>query len=584
MTVKDINELSKEELAQQYMRMRSMLDEQTKAVIDFKKTVHQLQEENNQLKSNKKELQVNLKDLELKLQIAQEQLKKLIAAKYQSQRNQVVLDMPTLFDDVEAEVIKIEEAEIEETITVGEHKRIRKPKEKHIEYRLLPKEEVILRIPEEEKICEVCGSTMKLKKYETKEELVYEPYKLYIRVTKIPVLECENCQSINEEGKSSYHTVNHAFLYPKSLCSAELLAYIIDMKYSNGLPLYTLEKMFQKQGILLPRQNLCNWILNSAKYLEPLYELMKKDLLALPVIHCDETVTQVLKEEGKPATTTSYMWVYRSGISDKPIVLYEYRDTRAGRCPKEFLSGFHGYLGTDAYDGYNQVEGVTRFLCNVHALRKFKDAYKLLPKGKERVSSDEAEAIRRYDELFHRSHQIEAKAREKYKDPIKRNQYITERRQRELKPMFEAFFAWLEEIQPRNRGRYSMSAAIQYTLNHKEGLMRCTEDGRLALDNSICERSIRPFVVIRNRCKFSVSTTGAAVSALLYSIVISCTENRRNPYMYFTYLFEELPKLNLSDEAALRRLLPYSDQLPDYTRTYSQQEIRAILKEQPDVL
>ena len=38
---------------------------------------------------------------------------------------------------------------------------------------------------------------------------------------------------------------------------------------------------------------------------------MKKDLLVLPVIHCDETVTQVFNEEGKPATTISCLRVYR---------------------------------------------------------------------------------------------------------------------------------------------------------------------------------------------------------------------------------------------------------------------------------
>ena len=53
------------------------------------------------------------------------------------------MDMLTLFDDVQVEVIKIEEAEIEETVTIGEHKQMRKPEEKHIDYRLLPKEEVI---------------------------------------------------------------------------------------------------------------------------------------------------------------------------------------------------------------------------------------------------------------------------------------------------------------------------------------------------------------------------------------------------------------------------------------------------------
>ena len=157
------------------------------------------------------------------------------------------MDMLTLFDDVQVEVIKIEEAEIEETVTIGEHKQMRKPKEKHIEYRLLPKEEVIWEYRKKKR--SVRSADQQWKKYEAKEELIYEPYRLYIRVTKIPVLECENCQSINEEGKSSYHTVKHAFLYPKSLCSAELLTYIIDMKYSNSFPLDI--EQHKKSGVVI---------------------------------------------------------------------------------------------------------------------------------------------------------------------------------------------------------------------------------------------------------------------------------------------------------------------------------------------
>ena len=570
MTVKDINSLSFDELKNEFLKLRnemsSHINKQNETIKELKK----------QIKDN----EININDLTLQLMIEKEKVKQLIAAKYQSQKNQVVLDMPTLFDDIEEAAIKIEEQEAEETVTIGEHKRIKKPKEKHISYDHLPKEEVVLSVPEGEDICEICGSKMKIKKYDIKEELVHIPSQLYVRVTKIPVLECEECQSFNEEGKSSYHKINHNFLFSRSMCSPELLAYIIDMKYNNGLPLYTIEKMFQQQNVIIPRQNMVNWVIGSIKYLQPLFDIMKRDLLKLSVIHADETITQVLKEDDKPATSTSYMWVYRSSKIDCPIVLYDYQSTRSGECPKEFLKGYSGYLESDAYNGYNKVDNVIRCLCNVHSLRKFKDAYKLLPNNKERKTSDEAIAISKYDKIFHQSHIIEQKAKQKFNEKDKQLEYITKRRQSELKPLFEKFLSWLKEIKSRNAGRYSMTKAIEYVLNNQEGLMEFVNNAIIPLDNSICERSIRPFVVIRNRCKFSVSTSGAHVSALIYSLVITCIENKRNPYMYFMYLFEELPNMDLSNETELRKYLPYSNCLPDNTKTLTKSEIKTILSEE----
>lgn len=567
MTVKDMDSMSFDELKSEFINFRKVMmkhiEEQEKQIQKYKK--------------DNEELQINIKDLQFQLVVEKEKYKQLVSARYQSQRNQVVLDMPTLFDDVEEEALKVEESETEEVITVGEHKRVRRPKEKHISYEHLPKEDVYLPVPDGEDICDVCGSKMTVKKYDIKEELVIEPVHIYVRVTHVPVLECENCQSINDEGKSSYHKINHNFLFERSMCSPEMLAYIIDQKYNNGLPLYTLEKMFLRDKLIVPRQNMANWVIGSMRYLEPLYNLMKEDLLKMSLIHADETRTQVLNEAGKPSTSTSYMWVYRSNKYEVPIVLYDYRSTRSGDCPQEFLKGYSGYLETDAYDGYNKVPNIVRCLCNVHALRKFKDAYKLLPNNKERKTSDEAIAIKKYDEIIHQTKLIEEKASEKYKDSRKRLEYITKRRQEELKPRFEKFLSWLEEIEPRNKGKYSMSKAIQYVLNHKEGLMAFTENAIIPHDNTSCERSIRPFVVIRNRCKFSVSEHGAQASAMIYSLVISCIENKQNPYMYFTHLFEHLPNLDLTNKEELRKFLPYSKELPSYIRTLSKSEIKAIL-------
>lgn len=570
MAVKSIDDMSKDELQKHYLKERELM---------FKK-LQEMESKINELQKTIEDNEINIQDLKLELSITKEQLKQAISAKYQSQRNQVAIDMPTLFGDVEEEALKIEEIENEEQITVSEHKRNRKAKEKHVSYDDLPHEYETLPVPEGDDICDICGSKMHIKKYEERKELVYVPSRLYVKVIRIPVLECVECQSINEDGSSTYKTISHSNpIFPRSMVSPELLAYIIDMKYNNGLPLYTIEKMFERQNVVVPRQNMANWIINSMKYLEPLYNLMKEDLLKTQVLHADETTTQVLKEDGKLATSTSYMFVYRSNKYEKPIVLYDYRASRSGDGPKEFLDNYFGYTVTDAYDGYNKVDGIIRAMCNVHALRKFKDSYKLLPNTKARKTSDEALAIEKYDKIFQMEHKIEAAS---MKEPNfeKRIEYIQKMREMKLKPLFVKFFAWLKEIQPRNAGKYSMSLAINYTLNHQEELMRCIENGYIPLDNSSCERSIRPFVVIRNRCKFYVSPRGADASAKIYSIMITCIENKINPYMYFTHLFENLPNMDLTDINALRKLLPYSGELPDYTRILTQKEIKAILSDQ----
>lgn len=66
-------------------------------------------------------------------------------------------------------------------------------------------------------------------------------------------------------------------------------------------------------------------------------------------------------------------------------------------------------------------------------MRKFKDPFKLLPKGKERKTSEEAEAIRRYQKIFELNTQIEERASRKYSDLDKRMEYITKARKTEIK-------------------------------------------------------------------------------------------------------------------------------------------------------
>lgn len=61
------------------------------------------------------------------------------------------------------------------------------------------------------------------------------------------------------------------------------------------------------------------------------------------------------------------MWVYGTYKDSKtPITIFEYHPTRNGDHANEFLKGFHGYLMSDAYQGYEKVESITRCYCWSH--------------------------------------------------------------------------------------------------------------------------------------------------------------------------------------------------------------------------
>ena len=112
---------------------------------------------------------------------------------------------------------------------------------------------------------------------------------------------------------------------------------------------------------------------------QPLINLMRDRLLAYDIIQMDETTVQVLKESGRTAQSTSYLWVQRGGPPDSRVVLYDYSPTRAGSVPTNLLADYAGYLQTDGYEGYNAVVAANDIVplgCMAHARRKFDEAVK----------------------------------------------------------------------------------------------------------------------------------------------------------------------------------------------------------------
>ncbi len=197
--------------------------------------------------------------------------------------------------------------------------------------------------------------------------------------------------------------------HPKGLLhgspvSPSLAAAIMNGKYINALPLYRLEKDFERYGLAIERKNMANWMIRLAEeYLAILYDFLHERLFEYHVIQADETPVLV-NRDGRSAGSKSYMWVYRSGYmyKDEHIVLYEYQKTRNASHPRTFLKDYSGICVTDGYQVYHtvekQLEDLTIAGCWVHARRRLDEAQKVIPEAAKKGSMSYLSRSRPYIE------------------------------------------------------------------------------------------------------------------------------------------------------------------------------------------
>lgn len=402
----------------------------------------------------------------------------------------------------------------------------------------LPREEVIIELSEDERICPHDGSVLNEIGEETSEQLEIIPARLKVIRTIRKKYACPSCDDSLKTAPLPVKPI------PKSIATPGLLSFIAVSKYVDGLPLYRQEKIFERYGIELSRSTMGHWLVRiSQEHLQSMINMMEEDLLGSDYLNCDETTVQVLKEDGKKATTKSYMWV-RSRASPKPIILFEYDRSRSKEVAKRLLEGFKGYLQVDGYAGYNAVcdqAGVIRVGCMSHCRRKFFEVYKSSKKkGKA------GKALKFIKKLYKIEESI------KCKEPEER--YLV--RQEKSGPILDEFRKWLDDhlhaVPPQNL----LGQAITYAHNEWANLIRYIEDGRLSIDNNFVENQIRPFAIGRKNWLFSDSVAGAKASATIYSIMVTALANGLEPYTYFRHLMTELPTAKSAEQ--ISSLLPYN--------------------------
>nr|WP_238475806.1 IS66 family transposase [Clostridium manihotivorum] len=402
----------------------------------------------------------------------------------------------------------IDEAKV---INIKEHKRpVRKKGDREKLIKSLPHEIVECVINEEEAVCKICGSYLKvIGKKKVRSEMEYIPAKLIIKDYVQYVYKCTEC------GKNDVNPYDSIYCAPvpapvltHSVASPSITAWIMYQKYMMSVPLYRQEKDFRRMGAELKRDMMANWIIRSTEYwLKPLYEKMHEQLLKCSIIMSDETTWQVNKEKGKKASSNSYIWIHRSGNCESlPVILYQYTRSRSGEHAKKFLEQFKGYHVSDAYAGYEKVEGITRCLCFSHLRRYYLEAIPLDSRKKEIPSSGGAVGRAYCDKLF----KLERKWKQLSPDERKQNRLIYS------VPILDAFFAWAEKTFTTQD---MLRKALNYTLNHKKYFTNFLLDGRIPLSNNLSEIAVKPVAITRKNSLFSDSVAGAEASAIVFSII-----------------------------------------------------------------
>ena len=477
-------------------------------------------------------------------------LKKKFGASSEQAKEQLGGQMSFLFNEVEAYAAPSGPKKVTH---VAAHTRKQSGSVRDVVPEDIPVEVVEHRLSEEDRVCPQCGETMQEIGKEVRETLVLKPAEAVLRQDVYYTYACKNCEK-NEETDAEKEDVSTPIVkapeepavIPGSFASPEAIAYIMVQKFVMYAPLYRQEQEWDRQGLKLSRQTMCNWLQRAAEdWLKPVYDVLHQRLVKRGVLHADETTLQVLREPGRKAQAKSYMWLYRtSGDAEYHIVLYEYQPSRKADHAEKFLECFSGYLHADGYQGYHRLPETIRVVgCWAHARRKFDEALNALPADK-REGSAALTGLEYCDILFAWEDQFSNLSPEER----------VKQRLKEEKPILDAFLAWADSVSAAPKS--ALGKALHYLKEQWPYLLRYLEDGRLDLSNNRAERSIKPFVIGRKNFLFANTPLGAQASAVIYSLIETAKESGLDPFRYLTWVLETAPTMHRALEGWAVPLLP----------------------------
>lgn len=471
-----------------------------------------------------------------------EQLRKIIFGRKSERHVTLPYQGPNLFSHIEDPSLGEDPKELESDETVTYTK---KKNSTHKGRQLM--DNLPAGIPVEEQVIEPKDKPESAVLFgkEISSKLGYKPGKFFIKQTIRP--------------KYVEQRTGEIFIAPKpseaiEKCEADtsLVSHIIVSKFVDHTPENRQIKIFKRDGVEIPPSSMNGWTHSVADLITCVVTSVKKQILASDYIQMDESTIKVLKTKSQ---SLGYMWVINDPKSR--MCFFEYHPTRASEVPIECLTNYKGKLQTDAYEAYQIVAAINKYIdhygCLAHARRKFVEA-----ETNDKKRSDWM--VIKLKKLY----AIESICKERNYDAIQRKSI----RKEEAIPILNEIKAWLDEQIALVAPRSPIAKAIGYMLNHWNRLEKYAQTGDVEIDNNWVENAIRPLALGRKNYLFAGSPKAAENIAKFYTLFNSCSALDLNPKEYLKWLLDNLPdaKVNQAENytpLAYKKLIQQNS-APDY--------------------
>jgi transposase len=295
---------------------------------------------------------------------------------------------------------------------------------------------------------------------------------------------------------------------------------VVSDKYEYHQPLERQRRKMEEAGLNIDTKTLYNMCESVREHTDRVLPRILQNLMDdYCGLHLDESPWNILGHQNREASS-GYMWV----ASNRKGAVFRFEPTRSGEVPKEWLKNYDGAIICDAYGGYSKVKRETHVRgvqhCWAHARREFFDRYEDYP-------NETLKIIALIDLLF----DVESEARGIAE--------VKERRRTKSKAIVDEIRKEFIEMIPRFLPESGLIKAINYCLNHWDGLTYFLKDASVPLSNNDAERALRHIVMGRKNFNGSKTIDGADTAASLYSLIESCKRVGLTPTEYLRYLITE---------------------------------------------
>jgi transposase len=329
----------------------------------------------------------------------------------------------------------------------------------------------------------------------------------------------------------------------KGIASSSLLSHIIVSKFIDHLPFYRQIKMFKRNfDIEFSSSTINDWFVSTCTLLEPLYQVLKTEVLSSPYVQADESPIRVLDQDLEGASHQGYQWVFYS-VDKKQVLMHYSKGRSMDGAIKELFMSYKGLLQCDGYSAYDMVDALNKDIelaaCLAHVRRKYFDAQ----------SNDKA----RSEQVLQWIQQIYLLEREIKDLSIESRQTY---RKEHIGPILNAIRSYVEVEAYKVTPKSNIGKAFTYTINQWSKIKKILDYGELLLDNNLIENKIRPLALGRKNYLFAGSHDGSQRLAMMYSFFGTCAAQGVNPYEWLKSTLDVIKDTKLPD---LHSLLPGYD-------------------------